>query len=136
MFCLEPKDRKVLGDPENIILAAGGHILFVEMAGKGIIGTCALLKTGEGEFELTKMGVFESSRGLGVGKLLLKAAIEKAKEVCAKRLYLLTNKKCSSAIHLYEQNGFKHNQDIMKEFGAEYARCDVAMIFDRLNDNP
>jgi len=47
----------------------------------------------------------------------------------AKRLYLLTNKICESAIHLYEKNGFYHDKEIMEEYSSEYARCDVAMSY-------
>ena len=129
MFRLEPKDEMVLNAPQNKIIDNGGHILFVEHPDFGVVGTCALLKTGVDEFELTKMGVLESARGTGAGKLLLSATIEKAKSIGAKRLYLLTNRKCESAIHLYETHGFKHDVSIMKEFGGEYARCDVAMSY-------
>ena len=129
MFHLEAKDEKVLNDPQTTILNSGGHILFVEIPGLGIVGTCALLKTGINEYELTKMGVLESARGTGAGRFLLKAIIEKAKTIEAKHLYLLTNKKCEAAIHLYESLGFKHDPSVMEKFGAEYARCDVAMSY-------
>ena len=94
MFCLEAKDEKVLHAPEAIIVSCGGHILFVEHDRLGIVGTCALLKTGKGEYELTKMGVLEIARGTGAGRFLLNALMEKAKSMRAKRLYLLTNSKC------------------------------------------
>lgn len=131
---MEPKDQKVLDDPQSAILEDGGHILFVELAGVGIVGTCALLKTGPDEYELTKMGVLESARGQNAGKFLLQAMISKAKSIGAKRLYLLTNKKCQSAIHLYETHGFRHSQEIMDQFGGEYSRCDVAMLYQQDTD--
>ena len=127
MFFLEPKDEKVLNGPEAFILAGGGHILFVEHPNLGIVGTCALLRTGPDEFELTKMGVLETARGTGAGQFLLSEVIKRAKAIGAKRLYLLTNKICASAIHLYEKNGFNPDNKIMEEYGGEYARCVVAM---------
>jgi N-acetylglutamate synthase-like GNAT family acetyltransferase len=127
MFVLEPKDEKVLGSPETTIIASGGCILFVAHPDLGIVGTCALLRTGRDEYELTKMGVLEKARGTGAGQFLLREVIKKAKSIGAKRLYLLTNKICESAIHLYEKNGFNHDKEIMDEYGSEYARCDVAM---------
>jgi hypothetical protein len=42
-------------------------------------------------------------------------------------LYLLTNSKCVAAIKLYEKLGFQHDAQIMKAYGAAYARCNVAM---------
>ena len=44
-------------------------------------------------------------------------------------LYLLTNKKCAPAIHLYEKLGFQHDAEIMARYGARYERCDVALRF-------
>ena len=127
MFRLEPIDREVLENPRAKIVDAGGVILFVEAKGLGIVGTCALLKTGPNSYELTKMGVRESARGLKAGEFLLAAAIERAASLGADPLYLLTNTKCAAAIHLYEKLGFRHDAGIMATYGALYARCDVAM---------
>jgi DNA-binding MarR family transcriptional regulator len=129
MFVLEPTDREVLENPQARILAPGGDILFAEAGDLGVVGTCALQKTGENQFELTKMGVRETARGLKVGEVLLEAAIARAGELGAETLYLLTNSKCAPAIHLYEKLGFVHDADIMARFGARYARCDVAMLY-------
>jgi N-acetylglutamate synthase-like GNAT family acetyltransferase len=129
MFVLEPTDREVLDNPRARIIDPGGDILFVEADGLGIVGTCALQKTGTGQFELTKMGVLETARGSGAGRFLLAAMIARAQALGAERLYLLTSSKCVSAIHLYETAGFAHDAGIMAEFGARYARCDVAMLY-------
>lgn len=129
MYSLEPAEIELLADPETHILAPGGAILFVEAEGLGIVGTCALRKTGEGEFELTKMGVIEAARGCKAGAFLLKAAIARAEEMGAHTLYLLSNRKSAAAIHLYEKHGFLHDADIMRRFGARYERCNVAMRY-------
>jgi ribosomal protein S18 acetylase RimI-like enzyme len=130
-FSLEPADIEVLRDPHGSILAAGGEILFVDAPGLGVVGTCALRKTGEREFELTKMGVSASARGRKAGEFLLRATIERAYALGCDRLYLLSNAKNQAAIHLYEKNGFVHDAGIMAEFGARYARCDIAMLHRR-----
>lgn len=129
MFVLEPVDRDVLENPREKIIAPGGTILFVEAEGLGIVGTCALKPTGGGGYELTKMGVLESARGLGAGAFLLAAAIARAQRIGAEPLYLLTNQDCAAAIHLYEKLGFRHDAGIMSDYGARYARCDVAMRY-------
>jgi len=128
MFRLEPTDREVLENPRARIVDPGGTILFVEAEGLGVVGTCALQKTGETAFELTKMGVRSAARGLKAGEFLLDAMIARAREMGADPLYLLTNKKCEAAIHLYEKLGFRHDAGIMERYGARYERCDVAMI--------
>lgn len=129
MFRLESIDRDVLENPRAKIVDPGGVILFVEAKGLGIVGTCALLKTGPRSYELTKMGVRESARGLKAGEFLLAAAIERAASLGADPLYLLTNAKCAAAIHLYEKLGFRHDAEIMATYGALYARCNVAMRY-------
>ncbi|MEH3106315.1 MAG: GNAT family N-acetyltransferase [Sphingomonas fennica] len=129
MFALEDSDRAMIADPEGTILHGGGAILFVEAAGIGIVGTCALKRTGGTGIELTKMGVRPAARGLKAGEFLLAAAIERAQAMGADPLYLLTNHRCAAAIHLYEKLGFRHDEAIMAEWGGGYARCDVAMRF-------
>lgn len=129
MFVLEPTDREVLESPRERIMEPGGDILFVEAEGLGVVGTCALQRTGPGQFELTKMGVSESARGRKAGEALLHATIARARALGAETLYLLTNSKCASAIHLYEKAGFVHDAEIMRDFGARYRRCDVAMRY-------
>ncbi|GGX78697.1 GNAT family N-acetyltransferase [Massilia dura] len=129
MFRLEATDVDVLRNPRERIIDAGGTILFVEAKGLGIVGACALQKTGPGSFELTKMGVRSSARGLKAGEFLLAAVIERARSLDAGLLYLLSNKKCAAAVHLYEKAGFLHDPDIMARFGARYERCNVAMRY-------
>lgn len=129
MYRLEPTDCDVLENPRAWIIDRGGDILFVEAAGLGIVGACALQKTGDRQFELTKMGVLESARGRKAGEFLLHAIIARARTLGAERLYLLSNSKSAAAIHLYEKLGFVHDTGIMDEFGARYERCNVAMLY-------
>ncbi|WP_341714016.1 GNAT family N-acetyltransferase, partial [Erythrobacter sp.] len=75
------------------------------------------------------MGVRETARGLKAGEFLLEGMIERARELGAEELYLLTNSKCAPAIHLYEKLGFVHDVDIMARYGARYERCNVAMRY-------
>lgn len=129
MFRMEETDRKTLENPRASIIDPGGAILFVEAEGMGIIGTCALQKTSATGFELTKMGVRKAARGLKAGEFLLNAVIDRALTLGADPLYLLTNSRCAAAIHLYKKLGFEHDAGIMADYGARYARCDVAMRY-------
>jgi len=131
MFRMEETDRKTLENPRASIIDAGGAILFLEAKGLGIIGTCALQKTSATGFELTKMGVRKAARGLKAGEFLLNAVIDRAAQLGADPLYLLTSSRCAAAIHLYEKLGFQHDAGIMEDYGARYARCDVAMRYCR-----
>lgn len=129
MYELEQPDIDQLEHPRERIIATGGDILFVEDPELGIVGTCGLLKTGEREFELIKMGVSRAARGRKAGEFLLAASIERAFAMGCDRLFLLTNRKSQAAIHLYEKLGFEHDAAILAEFGGEYARCNVAMLY-------
>lgn len=107
MFTLEENDVQILTRPRELIIDRGGEILFVETPDSGVVGTCALIKIEEGVFELTKMGVSEAARGRKAGEFLLAATLDRAREIGMERLYLLTNRKCAAAIHLYEKLGFE-----------------------------
>jgi DNA-binding MarR family transcriptional regulator/ribosomal protein S18 acetylase RimI-like enzyme len=130
MFTLEENDVTLLENPRALIVDKGGAVLFAETPDLGVVGTCAIMRMKDGWFELTKMGVLEAARGRKVGEFLLAAAIERARAMgVADRLYLLTNRKCAAAIHLYEKLGFQHDAEIMALFGGRYERCDVAMRY-------
>ncbi|KQY35999.1 MarR family transcriptional regulator [Caulobacter sp. Root487D2Y] len=130
MFALEENDITLLENPRELIVDKGGAVLFAQTPDLGVVGTCAIMRMKDGWFELTKMGVLEAARGRKVGEFLLAAALERAKAMgVADRLYLLTNRKCGPAIHLYEKLGFQHDAEIMALFGARYERCDVAMRY-------
>ena len=130
MFTLEANDIKIIENPKSMILDRGGEILFVEASGLGIVGTCALMPVDGASFELTKMGVRATARGLKAGEFLLQRVLERARQMPIGELFLLTNTKCAAAVHLYEKAGFVHDADIMERYGKRYARCNVAMSYD------
>jgi N-acetylglutamate synthase-like GNAT family acetyltransferase len=132
MFALEDNDVALLSKPRELIIDKGGVVLFAETPDLGVVGTCALMRMGEGCFELTKMAVLKAARGRKVGEYLLDKTLERAKSMGIEQLYLLTNAKCASAIHLYEKLGFEHDAQIMAKFGGRYERCNVAMSYRRL----
>ncbi|WP_426663822.1 bifunctional helix-turn-helix transcriptional regulator/GNAT family N-acetyltransferase [Rhodanobacter aciditrophus] len=130
MFALEAHDIRLLSEPRKQIIDQGGAILFAETPDLGVVGTCAIMKSDGGWWELTKMGVSKAARGRGVGEFLLTKAIERSRTMgIADQLYLLTNRKCAAAVHLYEKLGFEHDPEVMRLFGSHYQRCDVAMRF-------
>ncbi|WP_334014061.1 GNAT family N-acetyltransferase [Alteromonas sp. S167] len=129
MFKLEAIDERVISNPQREIIEKGGHIWFALHPELGVVGTCALMKKDEGTFELTKMGVVSTARGLKVGEALLQHVVKEAEDIATKLLFLLTNSSCEAAIHLYEKNGFTHCTEIMKTYGKAYERCNVAMRY-------
>ena len=124
-FVLEAKDLESLRDPKEAILDNGGRIFFAVL-GDRIVGCCALLAMGRGEFEVAKMAVTEAAQGCGIGRRLLGAVVTVAHEAGAKRLYLETNRRLAPAIRLYESLGFQHLPP-ERIVPSAYARAEVYM---------
>ena len=125
-FRLEEIDRTVLSEPERHILQPGGAIFFARL-GEEVIGTCALLQESPGVFELTKMGVDETFRGLGAGKRLLDACIAEFHRRGGRVLFLESNSRLQTALRMYEKAGFVMQPAVRP--GSHYERADVYMIY-------
>ena len=124
-FVVEDADRHVLDDPEKTILAEGGHILMAELGGESI-GCCALVRIDAQVFELAKMAVAPAMQGQGVGALLGRAALDRARGAGARRVELVTNSSLAPALHVYRKLGFVR----VPVGSSEYARADVRMVVD------
>jgi ribosomal protein S18 acetylase RimI-like enzyme len=121
-FKVEPKDKKVLSDPQGEIIDKGGMIFYAQYNSQ-IVGTVSLLKIDSTTFELSKMAVSDGNQGLGIGKKLLEHCLNEAKAKGIQKLILYSNRKLLPAIHLYESFGFT---EIPVEEGV-YERADIKM---------
>jgi len=124
-FTVEPRDERDLGDPDTYILAPGGYIFMAELNDVAV-GTCALMREEEGVFELAKMTVSESVRGLGVGRALGERTIAHARAIGARRIELFTNSSLTPAITLYHALGFVD----VPVGNTDFVRADVHMVLD------
>ncbi|WP_266180652.1 bifunctional helix-turn-helix transcriptional regulator/GNAT family N-acetyltransferase [Dyella humicola] len=132
-FRLEDIDRVVLGDPERYVLKPGGAIFFARLRGE-VIGTCALLHESPGVYELSKMGVDESFRGLGAGRRLLDAAIAEFHRRKGRELFLESNSRLKTALRMYQQAGFVMQPSVRP--GSHYERADVYMVYEKKPPRP
>lgn len=124
-FTLEKKDRETLNDPENAILRKGGAVFIARVGGEAI-GCAALILMGDRVYELSKMAVSPTMRGLGIGRRLLLHSIDQARALGARAVFLASNSILKDAIHLYETVGFRHvPADTLPPLG--YTRSDVYM---------
>lgn len=121
-FRVEPIDERVLGNPEQEILAAGGEILFALLEGE-VVGTVGLKLEDEQSLELTKMAVDERWQGRGFGQALLETAIDLTRRRGMRRVVLYSQRSLKPAIALYYKNGFVDIPGAPRK----YARCDVVM---------
>jgi GNAT superfamily N-acetyltransferase len=123
-FAMEPFDIAQLQKPQKTIRDHGGEVLFAEWQ-KEIVGTVALKKINESQYELIKMGVLPKAQGKNIGLLLGNAALEWAKAQGAAKVILYSNTILSPAISLYRKMGF---QETPMESGT-YDRCDIKMEY-------
>jgi putative acetyltransferase len=123
-FAIEEQDRRQLDDPIATYVDTGGEILIAERDGQAV-GCVALMPDGSGAYELSKMAVAPELRGRGAGRALLSAAIDRARDLGARSLFLGSSRKLANAVHLYETLGFKHVAP--EALHMPYARADVFM---------
>jgi len=103
-FSIEETDRKLAANPYKIIENNGYIFSLVEK--NKVIGVCALFNENNGVFELARMAVSPAHQGKGLGKALIEICLSKAREIKAKKIYLVSNTKLQSAIELYKKYGF------------------------------
>ncbi|GAB2683626.1 hypothetical protein GCM10027089_00040 [Nocardia thraciensis] len=129
IFSLEPADSVLLDNPEREIVAKGGQVL-IARAGDEAVGCVALVPEGDhGEYELSKMAVARDLRGRGLGRVILREAIEFARRQGATALFLGSSTTLRSAVHLYESVGFVHVPS--DRIGPmPYERADVFMRYE------
>ena len=124
-FKMEAVDFEILQHPQTNIIDKGGAVLFAELNGQ-IVGTVALKYYDPETLELAKMAVDENYQGHGIGEKLGRAAIEKARELGAKKLILFTNSSLQPALRLYARLGF---EKVPLE-GQIFKRSDTKMEID------
>lgn len=121
-FIIEPKDEKVLSNPQEEIIDKGGMIFYAKYNGE-IVGTISLIKVTDTVFELSKMAVTDGVQGLGIGRKLLQHCVDIAQARTIEKIILYSNKGLKPAIHLYEKFGFK---EVFLE-GGIYERANIKM---------
>ncbi|MBL4639122.1 MAG: bifunctional helix-turn-helix transcriptional regulator/GNAT family N-acetyltransferase [Kordiimonadaceae bacterium] len=102
----EEKDIKSLLNPEHRILDEGGEIFFALVDGKPV-GTLTMKRVHAGTFELAKLVVSDTARGLGAGIGLCEALTDRFVARGGVKLFLETNSTLTPAIELYKRVGFK-----------------------------
>jgi putative acetyltransferase len=101
-----PTDDELRHLPASYVDAGG--MFWVALRDGELLGTCGVypVEPHTQTFELRKMYLRGASRGLGVGKQLLDAAVAWTRAQGGKRLTLDTIEAMTRAIAFYEANGF------------------------------
>ena len=123
-WTVEPADLKALDSPFESIIHPGGAIL-IGLSNSFVVGTVALIPMEAGTVELAKMTVSKTERGTGLGLALGEAALARAKELGADKVYLESNTILTPALSLYQKLGFQRLTVDAK--ASPYERCNVKM---------
>lgn len=121
-FALEEADRQLASDPFRIVRNGGFIISLVR--DNQVVGVCALFKDDEQCYQLARMAIEPTERGKGYGDMLIREAVQCAKDNGASKLYLLSNTVLKPAISLYQKHGFK---TLTTGQHPVYARCNITM---------
>jgi GNAT superfamily N-acetyltransferase len=84
----------------------GGGAFWVARRKGELVGTCGVYPVEPATYELRKMYLRPTARGLGLGKQLLDAAIEWTRAQDGQRMVLDTAEQMTRAIAFYESHGF------------------------------
>jgi DNA-binding MarR family transcriptional regulator/predicted N-acetyltransferase YhbS len=127
-FAVEAPDAALLSDPHGKIVKPGGAVFFARLDGR-IVGTGALIRHGEGVYELAKMAVTESERGHGIGRRLADALLAEARLRGATTFFLETSPRLVAVRRWYERIGFRRVAS--HPLGtSKYVRRSFAMVMD------
>lgn len=130
LFSPEVSDLRQLHTPQAEILDKGGRILIAEIE-SAVVGCVALVPAhgDAGRVELIKMAVDEAQRGHGIGRALMEACVETAREMGAREIWLESNARLDAALALYRRTGFRDLTGTQFQPSA-YCRCDVQMLLE------
>jgi putative acetyltransferase len=121
-FTVEAHDLEQLDRPDSHVLPNDGQIFFA-LLNEEVVGCVAMVNTGESGFELAKMAVSPTAQGKGIGKKLCLAAIDYARQLGVKTIWLESNRALTPALTMYESVGFREVPSIP----TPYARADIRM---------
>jgi len=124
VFEMEPEDERLLSNPNRHIIRRGGDILFA-LVNREVVGTVALLNQEAGTVEMAKMAVAPPWQGLGIGRRLAEAALDRARRRHADRVTLLTSPRLRRAMVLYLSLGFTAKTD--QQHAQRMARPSLVM---------
>lgn len=126
-FTVEQHDLEQLDQPEVYVLPNNGQIFFAKID-NDVVGCVAMVNTGtpdrgETSFELAKMAVSPAAQGKGIGKLLCLAAIDYARQLGVRTVWLESNRILTPALTMYASVGFREVPSVP----TPYSRANIRM---------
>ena len=122
-FAVETHDRDILDNPRESVIDPGGQIFMAIVSGLAA-GTVALIPSGDGVLELTRMAVSPEFQGMGIANHLMQRSIEFATANGSRLVFLESHRSLQPALALYRKFGFI---EVPTDPNSEYARADIRM---------
>lgn len=122
-FSVEKHDREILDNPREFVIQPGGQIFMAIVSGMAS-GTVAMIPSGDGVMELTKMAVAPEFQGMGIANHLMQRCIEYATANGTDLVFLESHRSLQPALTLYRKFGFVETPT---DSNSEYARADIRM---------
>jgi N-acetylglutamate synthase-like GNAT family acetyltransferase len=85
--------------------------LWIAEAGGGAIGCIAIVRRPQSEAQLRWFLIHPNWRGLGLGRILLREALQFCEECAYRAVFLWTVSGLAAATHLYESAGFEKTEE-------------------------
>lgn len=123
MFSWEKEDTREMENIEPNI-EKGGQIFFAIDDNENVIACCMIAPRDDGDWEIMKFAARGMYSGTGAGNACLVACINYAKEKKIPKIIIVSNTKCTHAIHLYKKHGFVEIPVDKRKFPFE--RVDIA----------
>jgi len=117
----EPGVKHFRLDPEEVAPGRGAFVI-ARMAGVPV-GCGAIRVIGLARVELKRMYVDPSARGRGVGRRLVLALEERARQLGATRAMLETGTRQGEALALYERCGYRRVEPFGEYLGSPLSVC-------------
>lgn len=106
-------------------------VFFIAEENGEIVGSCGIYPTEnlpEDTAELVKFYLTKNSRGQGTGRALMEIALEAAKQMGYRKIYIESLPEFSKAVSIYEKQGFKHLDKPLGNSG--HTGCNIWMLKD------
>lgn len=126
MFKVEDEDYKELNNIESYI-KKGGNIFFAIDDFNNVMACALIAPNSNGVWEFMKFAAKSEYKGLGAGNAVMEASLKYVEEKKVDRVIIVSNTKCSAAVHLYRKYGFYEIPLNRNEIPFE--RCNI--LFER-----
>lgn len=118
---LEQEDLDTFNQIDSALASGAAIFIAADDTGKAL-ACCMARPMGEGRWELCKFAANPAQPHKGAGCAVFEASIRYAIEHKARELFLLSNSKLKTALHIYQKYGFEE----VKLNNYEYERGNIA----------